>query len=396
MMRPRLMLLDAARTLWRERTRFVLASSPVVLIAAGLVASLAVVAGVDADVTARMRALGLGNVFVQFDDEGGLRQIPVQTMESIRNLPQVRRVSRVAGKGGVEVAGRTGGRMNVLLVDRDFFDIFSVEARSGRLPDPIDARRPGMLAVVAEGSRSAGTEIAGRSLLRIGGSVATVTGMMAPRGGLPSGLLGLLGESNPDVILVPSGEGWAADRSASFDSTGLVIAARDESAVSAVVPGIRRLLGSAVLEGGRVRLVLPRDLLETERRFLDQVRGYVALAAGLLATVGLGSMVYARMLSVTERRTEIGLRRAVGASRGSVATLIVVESLGAGLVAAMLGCLVGAGVAAPLASALEAPSRLPWGALPWIVLLCGGFSAIAGLLPAARAAALDPTEAIRG
>jgi putative ABC transport system permease protein len=175
-----------------------------------------------------------------------------------------------------------------------------------------------------------------------------------------------------------------------------VIAARDESAVSAVVPGIRRLLGSAVLEGGRVRLVLPRDLLETERRFLDQVRGYVALAAGLLATVGLGSMVYARMLSVTERRTEIGLRRAVGASRGSVATLIVVESLGAGLVAAMLGCLVGAGVAAPLASALEAPSRLPWGALPWIVLLCGGFSAIAGLLPAARAAALDPTEAIRG
>jgi len=125
-----------------------------------------------------------------------------------------------------------------------------------------------------------------------------------------------LGESNPAVILAPSAECCAADRSASFDSTGLVIAARDESAVSAVVPETRRFLGNAVLEGGRVGPVLPLDLLETERRFLEQLRGYVGLFGVLLAAVGLGSMVHVRMLSVTGRRTEIGLRRTVGADRG--------------------------------------------------------------------------------
>jgi putative ABC transport system permease protein len=395
-MRPRLMLLDAGRTIWRERTRFVLASSPVVLIAAGLVASLAVVAGVDADVTARMRALGLGNVFVQFDNESGLRQISIQTVQSIRALPEVHRVARFASKDAVEVAG--GGRMDALLVDRDFFEIFAVERRSGRLPNAVDARRPGILAVVAEDAargtaRPPGSE-SGR--LQIGGAVATVTGSMVSRGGLPAGLLGLLGQTKPDVILVPTGDAWSTERSARFDSAGIVVAALDAAAVSAVVPQIGRLLGAALRESGSARFVLPRDLLEAERQFLDQVRGYVILAAGLLAAVGLGSMVYARMLSVNERRTEIGLRRAVGASRGSVAILIVAESLGAGVVAAMVGCCIGSTLAAPLASALDAPSRLPWGALPWIILLCGVFSAIAGLLPAVRAAALDPTEAIRG
>jgi len=396
MMRPALMLLDAGRTLWRERTRFVLASSPVALIAAGLVVSLAAVAGVDADVTARMRALGLGNLYLQFPAEQGLRDLSTQTLQAIRSLPEVRRVARVASIGGVEVPGAGGTRAGALLVDRDFFGIFEVETRSGRLPTAIDARHSGMLAVVAEDLASGAVRgTAGTGTIRLGDAVATVIARMAPQGGLSAGLLGLLGDARPQVILVPPGDGWA-DGEDLLESACVVVATSGESAVSAVAPQVSRLLGAAIVERGAVRLVLPSELLASERRFLDRVRGYVLVAAGLLAAVGLGSMVYARMLSVTERRTEIGLRRAVGASRGSVALLIVTESFGAGVAVAALGALAGAALATPLGGVLDTPVLLPWSALPWIVVICGVFSAFAGLLPALRAAALDPTEAIRG
>ncbi len=398
-MRPTLQVADAVRILWRERTRAVLASSPVILISAGLMTALAIVGGVDADVSARIGGLGLRNVFVSFEPDAGFRELSPQSLAMIGELPEVRRVVRVAHVGRIEVGGEDDGGVEVLLVDPAFFEIFPVALRSGRLPGPADVRRPGLQAVVTASTLQ--TELSESSVpgrqasIRLGGSMAMVSGCMEPRGGLPPGLLGLLGEVQPDVIAT-SGGGRLFDPQSVFESSCLVVESAGEAAVTSVVEGIRRTLGPTILTRGVVRFVLPRDVLAEERRFLDQVRGYVIVAAGLLAAVGLGSMIYARMLSVTERRAEIGLRRAVGASRMSIATLVVLESIGAGVGAAILGCLAGGLMTGPTARLLNAPAVVPWSSVPWIIVVCAAFSAIAGALPAIRAASLDPTEAIRG
>lgn len=399
MMRPTLQATDAIRILWRERTRAVLASSPVILIAAGLMTALAVVGGVDADVSARIGGLGLRNVFVSFEPNAGFRELSPQSLALIRELPGVRRVVRVAHVRQVEVGGRDEGGVELLLVDPAFFEIFPVAIRSGRIPSLADAQRPGLQALVTPSTLrnelSESTVPGRRASIRLGGFMAVVSGCMEPRGGLPSGLLGLLGEVQPEVIAT-SGGGRLFDPQSRFESSCLVVESAGEGAVSAVVAGIRRTLGPTILERGAVRFVLPRDVLAEERRFLDQVRGYVIAGAGLLAAVGLGSMIYARMLSVTERRAEIGLRRAVGASRMSIASLVVLESIGAGLGAAVLGCVAGGILTGPAARLLDAPAVVPWSSVPLIMIVCAALSAIAGALPAIRAASLDPTEAIRG
>jgi putative ABC transport system permease protein len=117
--------------------------------------------------------------------------------------------------------------------------------------------------------------------------------------------------------------------------------------------------------------------------------GAVALLVG---GVGVGNIM---VISVLERRSEIGLRRALGATRGSIR----VQFLSEAILLALLGGTAGVGLGA-LATAIYATTR-GWAIVIPAEAWAGGIGAalligaVAGLLPAIRAARLSPTEALR-
>ena len=117
--------------------------------------------------------------------------------------------------------------------------------------------------------------------------------------------------------------------------------------------------------------------------------GAVALLVG---GIGIANVM---VISVLERRAEIGLRRALGATRRAVRTQFLCESLVIGTAGGLLGLALGGAVTAGYAV------RRGWTVDVPPLALAGGFAAaivcgaLAGLYPAIRASRLPPTEALR-
>ncbi|MFC6082141.1 ABC transporter permease [Sphaerisporangium aureirubrum] len=121
---------------------------------------------------------------------------------------------------------------------------------------------------------------------------------------------------------------------------------------------------------------------------------FLGLGAVALLVGGIG-VANTMIISVLERRSEIGLRRALGATKGHIRIQFLSEAVLLSCVGGVLGVVIGAAATAVYATvkgwAIVVPG-LAWGGGLVVAILIG---AIAGLLPAIRAARMAPTEALR-
>ena len=122
---------------------------------------------------------------------------------------------------------------------------------------------------------------------------------------------------------------------------------------------------------------------------------YVIVAAVVVLLVAAVVISSIMLVVVRERVSEIGLRKAVGATRGSIATQFLFESTVVSLVAGGLGIALGLGVASFIAERYDIPMDLTVLAVLLAVLASVVVGIISGIIPARRAAGLDPVEALR-
>ncbi len=176
-------------------------------------------------------------------------------------------------------------------------------------------------------------------------------------------------------------------------ATGLVVSARASDRAS--LDALRRRIESEV---PGVAATPARDYVvaDTQLRLAKAMSWMTAAVAMILGAVG---MLNTMLMSIFERTREIGLLRAIGWRRRRVLALI----LGEAMVIAMVGSVIGGVLAAvglralmlfPTARGFIEPN-IPPEVLVVALIMGLGLSLLGGLYPAARAAALDPTEALR-
>jgi putative ABC transport system permease protein len=197
-----------------------------------------------------------------------------------------------------------------------------------------------------------------------------------------------LADSRTDAVYLTPAQSWFAD-----DAMSLVVRTRDN--VTALVPAVKNAIWSVDKDQPIVRVAMMDTLIavsESQRRFAMIVFEAFALVALALAAIGIYGVLSG---NVSERIREIGLRSAMGASRGDILALVVRQGMtltGSGVV---IGLVAAAFASRALISLLFGISRLDAVTYLGVIALAALVSALACGVPAWRAARVDPAVALR-
>jgi putative ABC transport system permease protein len=188
--------------------------------------------------------------------------------------------------------------------------------------------------------------------------------------------------------------GWeAADTYLGFDGCPTTVYTRSEDTQ---VEGVQAVLAATANPEApnEVDVSRPSDALVAQRAAGEAFTGlFLGLGAVALLVGGVG-VANTMVISVLERRAEVGLRRALGATRGQIRTQFLVESLLLSMLGGIAGVVLGVAVTVGYAVYQVWPAVVPTWVMAGGVLATLAIGGLAGVYPAVRAARLSPTEAL--
>ncbi|MDA1371315.1 MAG: ABC transporter permease [Proteobacteria bacterium] len=230
--------------------------------------------------------------------------------------------------------------------------------------------------------------------VEIGGEWFKIVGMLEERGDI-------MGFSQDDIVLVP----YATMVSLQGNQTRTDIQIQLSLSDSADIEDVSRQLTTLLRNAHDLRSDEDDDFrIQTAEQLMeefDQIIGMVTVVIGGIVSIsllvgGIGIMNI-MLVSVTERTREIGICKAIGAKRHHILMQFLIEALLLSLLGGIIGLAIGFGLGTLISNTIPG---FPSASIPlWSIALALGFSGFVGvlfgILPAAKAANLDPIDALR-
>jgi putative ABC transport system permease protein len=407
-MAPKLPLRDtvgmAIDTLRANRMRSLLTMLGIVIGNASVISLVGVGNGARNLAEGQLSTLGANVLFV-FPGTNDTRRQGIEVPKTLvledaraiaEQVPSVRRVAPQITLNEVVQAGSNSKSVTVTGVTPEFLEVRRFELAQGRFFSDAEIRGARNVVVIGPDLRDKlipSGEAVGRNL-RIRDQSFEVIGVMAPKGAV-------FGANQDEVAYVPLST--MVSRLSGRDPTYGVslslinVEARDEQSTGAAEFQIGNLLRR------RHQLLREDDFVVRSQKdaltIVGTITGGLTLMLGAIGAVsllvgGIGIMNI-MLVSVSERTSEIGLRKALGARSTDVMLQFLVESLVLASLGGAVGSALGLGAVAIVAAVTPLPAAVGTGTVLITVLLSGSIGLFFGVVPARRAAQLDPIVALR-
>ena len=275
--------------------------------------------------------------------------------------------------------------VHLMAVDEDYIAVEGLKLAAGRNFSVYETQQSAAVAMLGDNVR--------RRLFGEGnglGEMVSVDGLRLQVVGAMERQGAVFGTGIDDTLLLPLGSGVADCRITLRAAPGqtrqaMLAAGRLLASIRRLPPGMEPDFEIVEADGAAATLASLRSKLSL-----------VALAIGLVTMLGAAvGLMNSLLVSVKERTREIGTRRALGARARDIARQFLGEALGIGLLGSAAGILLGLLLGNLVALSLDGSFSAPWGWIAAGILLAAAVSLASGLLPARRAARLDPIEALR-
>ena len=394
----------AVRSLANHRLRTLLTTVGVGIGVATLLAILGIVQGMDTSFQAQLASLGSSSVYVakqpwvqmgNWWEFRNRQNLTLDHMEAVRAQCTLcgAVVPLLSDNDDVEFMGRSLTFVDITGSTAEYLTVSGFETTKGRFLNDTDNEGRRLVAVIgtdiADTFFPEGTEPIGSSI-RIAGKPFTVIGVLSRKGKI-------LDQSQDLTVIIPFNTFKAFFRGRRSIEIGIQVKDPEtmDQTEDQLVGILRRARGTPPEKPDDFAINKPEQLAATYEQLTGALYG-VALGIGFITLLvgGIGIMNI-MLVSVRERTREIGIRRALGATKRTIITQFVLEATLVSAVGGAIGTFVGLGGAkvvslvTPLAATVK----------PGTVFFGVGFAALVGLVfgiwPAARAANLDPVEALR-
>jgi putative ABC transport system permease protein len=394
----------ALASLNAHRLRSFLTTLGILIGTMAVIAVVSVLQGFSDSISNQFSDLGSNTLTVEAINEqqnfrtGRINRITFNDVETLRyRVPGIAKVAPiiVPQLGGAAYRGRTAGPQ-IFGATEDSQDVLGVNTTSGRFltaSDEANGRRVVVIGVAVRDELRLPKDPVGEFVL-IGREWFRVVGLLEKRGEI-------LGFSQDNRAFIPFSV--ARSLTGTFERPFMQVSFTVNNLEE--LTQVRERAERAIRTSRKLAADAPADFeIRAADSFVKQFNQITATATAVLAGIvgisllvgGIGIMNI-MLVSVTERTREIGILKALGATRRDILFQFLLEaallSLLGGLIGIVLGMLAGMGIAALIPN--FPPAHVPI----WVMLAAAGFSALVGVVfgiaPASKAAKLDPIEALR-
>ncbi len=400
-------LKSALTALGSNKLRAALTMLGIIIGVAAVVALSAIGEGVGSVVTDQIQSLGsnmIGVMPMRPRDSTRPAVLTTADAEALAdpfNAPAIVAVAPTVG-GDLSVSyGDQKDTISVTGVNEHMFAVSSLEMAMGGFltaADVEDRARVAVLGWDAYTKLFPNNEYPLDRTINIEGTRFRVVGVLKAKGGMG------MGGSADEVIYVPITTAHARlyprrTLSGEYQLSALRVMVADESlndaAKSQITAVLRERHNLDPKDEDDFFIMSQQDALEASSQITGILTTFLSVIAGISLLVGGIGIMNIMLVTVTERTREIGIRKAVGATRGAILTQFLIEALVLTLGGGAIGIALGAAGSSLAAQLMNMAARVT----PTMVTLATGVSAAVGLIfgvyPAMRAARLHPIQALR-